>query len=338
MELHKYQEFDEILLSAEEFFIRTQNLNITKRFIEKDYYICRILFDLSKSEFNDKIFFKGGTSLSKTGITERFSEDLDLFVYTGNINSSKQAEKTLNQKISHFIQSKYPDFYDENESEIGGNFRKLFLNYSKGQSSLIKPLKRSLEVEIKCLVSDNKSEIFYYPADKKTVVSYLALFLKAIDRQDIVDENNLNFFEVNTISPKRTICDKISRLTRISTKEQYEWAFANHIRDFYDLYVLVNNTEYKDFIGSFEFMEGMKRVVMEDSLSVKFEQRNNLSQQVVFSNPDKILSLPSVKNAYLNELPALLFNPIKLPPMEDIAGCFKAIYGILQKFDNLQNP
>ena len=53
--------------------------------VEKDYWVCKILKELTFSEFQPNIFFKGGTSLSKAyGIIDRFSEDLDLFVYSGN--------------------------------------------------------------------------------------------------------------------------------------------------------------------------------------------------------------------------------------------------------------
>ena len=68
--------------------------------IEKDYWVCKILKELALSDFAKNIYFKGGTSLSKAyGIIDRFSEDLDMFAYSGNPTSSKQAEKTLNRNI-----------------------------------------------------------------------------------------------------------------------------------------------------------------------------------------------------------------------------------------------
>lgn len=80
------------------------------------------------SEYADKTYFKGGTSLSKAyGLIERFSEDLDLFVFTGDKGASKQAEKTLNKKLSKYIAELNSDIYKEDLSETGGNLVVQFL-------------------------------------------------------------------------------------------------------------------------------------------------------------------------------------------------------------------
>jgi predicted nucleotidyltransferase component of viral defense system len=72
--------------------------------VEKDYWVSKILKELALSDFASKIFFKGGTSLFKSyNLINRFSEDLDIFVFSGNPVSSKQAEKTLTRNISHFV-------------------------------------------------------------------------------------------------------------------------------------------------------------------------------------------------------------------------------------------
>ena len=63
-------------------------------------------------------------------MAERFSEDLDLFVFTGDKTASKQAEKTLNKKLSKFIIEQNNDIYKEDLSETGGNYRKLYFSYN----------------------------------------------------------------------------------------------------------------------------------------------------------------------------------------------------------------
>lgn len=58
-----------------------QSLNLRPVFVEKDYWIVYVLKKLSKSEFADKVVFKGGTSLSKAyQCIQRFSEDIDLAI------------------------------------------------------------------------------------------------------------------------------------------------------------------------------------------------------------------------------------------------------------------
>jgi predicted nucleotidyltransferase component of viral defense system len=47
--------------------------------LEKDFWVCWLLGVLFRSEFRDRLVFKGGTSLSKVfRVIERFSEDIDL--------------------------------------------------------------------------------------------------------------------------------------------------------------------------------------------------------------------------------------------------------------------
>ena len=61
------------------------NLNartgIDSDIIEKDYYVCTILKELSKNQDELQAYFKGGTAVYKILDTmNRFSEDIDLTV------------------------------------------------------------------------------------------------------------------------------------------------------------------------------------------------------------------------------------------------------------------
>ncbi len=114
MNLHSDKEaFKEIIALAAEHFGYEQS------HVEKDYWVSKILKDISMSEFADKTYFKGGTSLSKAyGLIERFSEDLDLFVFTGDKGASKQAEKTLNKKLSKYIAELNSDIYKEDFRDV----------------------------------------------------------------------------------------------------------------------------------------------------------------------------------------------------------------------------
>ena len=52
----------------------SEDLKIPIQLIEKDYHISRILRALSRSSYESKIVFKGGTSLSKAyQLIDRFS-------------------------------------------------------------------------------------------------------------------------------------------------------------------------------------------------------------------------------------------------------------------------
>ena len=55
--------------------------NIDSDIIEKDYYVCTILKDLSKKQDELHAYFKGGTAIYKILDTmNRFSEDINLTV------------------------------------------------------------------------------------------------------------------------------------------------------------------------------------------------------------------------------------------------------------------
>ncbi len=64
------------------FRIAASEMALEPAIVEKDFWVCYLLdYLFHRSEFNDSIIFKGGTSLSKAyGLIERFSEDVDLIL------------------------------------------------------------------------------------------------------------------------------------------------------------------------------------------------------------------------------------------------------------------
>lgn len=77
MRLCESPEFRDAIVIAKDYFNRP---GLTEQFIEKDYYVTEALRIIA-TRWQNKIVFKGGTSLSKGwNSIERFSEDLDLFL------------------------------------------------------------------------------------------------------------------------------------------------------------------------------------------------------------------------------------------------------------------
>ena len=62
----------------------SQEFGIAPQFVEKDYYVVKVLSEISKINYPDlKIVFSGGTCLSKAyHKIQRFSEDIDFRVHT----------------------------------------------------------------------------------------------------------------------------------------------------------------------------------------------------------------------------------------------------------------
>ena len=288
--------------------------------VEKEYWICKILKELALSPFSEKTFFKGGTSLSKGyGVIKRFSEDLDLFVYSGNPISSKQSEKTLNRYVSHFIIENNREMYVEKFSKTGGDFRKLAFSYNSHYES--SGLKENVEVEVKCCTVEDKSTMFC-PTQKRKIQSVITDYLQAMEKEEIIVRFGLVFFEVQTIDPKRTLCDKISRLTKLSLGNDYEMLIAKHIRDVYDIHCILMIPEYRFFIQSDHFRSAMKWVVDEDGLFRSMPLPYSVANVHLFSEPEKTLKLPTIFRAYHSELKQLMFDANALPPLDEVIDSF----------------
>lgn len=74
----------------------SKRTNISADIIEKDYYVCTVLKELSKKQDYLKAYFKGGTAVYKILDTmNRFSEDIDLTVKVVSEQSNTQNRKRL---------------------------------------------------------------------------------------------------------------------------------------------------------------------------------------------------------------------------------------------------
>ncbi len=326
MNLHSDREaFKEIVALAAEHFGYEQS------HVEKDYWVSKILRDISESEYADNAYFKGGTSLFKAyGLIERFSEDLDLFVFTGDVNASRQAEKTLNRKLSKYIAGLNSGIYRGDLSESGGNYRKLYFSYDNVFQAV--GLKEQLEVEMKsCDLQDKR--LMFCPSDRRIVKPIVTSFLEDIGQEELISGYGLKGFEIQCVNPRKTICDKISRLVKLSYAEDAAVQLVKHIRDVYDLTELCRNREYRDFLHSDDFPEAMYRVTVEDRLSKNSRSHLSLADAPIFKNAEAVMSLPEVSAAYSVDLKKLTFDKAGMPPIGEAVEMLRNLYGILMRFE-----
>ena len=311
--------------------LASAKLGIERYKIEKDYWLCKILKEVSLSEYRDMVFFKGGTSLLKGyGMIDRFSEDLDLFVYSGNPRSSKTAEKKLISDVSHFMITNNKGTYREKESSLGGNFRNLHFSYTEDTADT--GLKQHLEVEIKCCDLSDKS-LIYYPSTKRIISPIVTQFLDNISNTRLIEVFELTRFEVICIDPRKTLCDKISRLTRLSYNDDFETLIAKYIRDVYDIHCIVHNPEYIKFLKSDEFIEALKQVTDEDGLRQHFQSHSQVSKACIFAQTKETLNLPTILRAYKNDLRKLVFDSDSMPSLDEIIDTIASLQKVLQQFD-----
>ncbi|RJU18917.1 nucleotidyl transferase AbiEii/AbiGii toxin family protein, partial [Bacteroides sp. AF37-16AC] len=264
------------------------------------------------------------------GLIERFSEDLDLFVFTGDKGASKQAEKTLNKKLSKHIAELNSDIYKEDLSETGGNYRKLYFSYDNVFQGV--GLKEHLEVEIKsCDLPDKK--LMFYPADKRVIKPIVTSFLESIGQDELISTYGLESFETQCINPRKTICDKVSRLVKLSYNEDATALLAKHIRDVYDLSALYHNQEYNDYLHSEDFLDAMYRVTIEDGLNKNSRSHLSLADAPIFKDSETVMALPEVTTAYTTDLKKLTFDKSKMPPIGKAVEALKKLHEILVRFE-----
>ena len=326
MKLHEDNDFFKELIeyAADRFGYRRPQ-------VEKDYWITAILKDIASTDFGDMVYFKGGTSLSKAyNLTDRFSEDLDLFLFTGNKESSGSSEKGLNKKARKFIEHEYGDFVSPDKGKSGGFFNKLVLNYNPIFSG--SELKENLEVELKSCEMKNKSPMFY-PSDKRFVQSIIGKYLYETGNESLANKFGLEPFEVNCLNPRKTICDKISRITKLSNSQDSVEELAKHIRDIYDLGKILEVPEYKLFMESREFLDGMYGVWIEDMYNNSAKTHLPLGKSLLFSSPSEVLENDKIKDAYKNSLRRLVYQNVKMPSIEDLETRMSFLSKCLNRFD-----
>lgn len=324
MKLHTDKEAYEELLT-----LASEHTGIERYKIEKDYWVCKMLKEITFSEHGCKVYFKGGTSLSKGyGLIDRFSEDLDLFVFSGNRDSSKSAEKQIVKEVSNFLIENNADIYQPGESITGGNFRKLHFSYTTDSS--VTGLKQHLEVELKCCDLADKSQM-YYPSERRVITPIVTQFLESFGKPELIAKFALESFDVNCIDPRKTLCDKISRMVRCSFADDAIPQIAKNIRDVYDLHQLYRQPEIQDFMHSAEFRDTIRKVFAEDEQNNNYPKGVDAAQAVIFREPEKVFADRQILSVYANGLGSLVYDKDKMPSVKDIVETMRHLGEILSR-------
>lgn len=105
--------------------------NIKDIYVEKDYWVTFVLYNLYKSQLGKEIVFKGGTALSKCyHIIERFSEDIDLIILKNESQSDHYWKKKL-KEITTAVTKLLPEIEDKQITHRVGMVRKTAHTYPK---------------------------------------------------------------------------------------------------------------------------------------------------------------------------------------------------------------
>ena len=221
------------------FSIRTRE-NISNEILEKDYYVCLILRELSKKQEELKAYFKGGTAVYKILNTmNRFSEDIDLTVKvietdskTSNINRLKKSvlgyniptlklikEETIDRKGSITSFYSYDSLFQDNRL-----FKQGKIQIESTSFTVSEPIKKyNIEPLIYKFATDKEKEIL----------------------KNTFDVSN---FDIEIISLERIFIDKIFAIEFYYIRKKYK-DVAKHL---YDITILFECDDIKKFLDNKE--------------------------------------------------------------------------------------
>lgn len=297
-----------------------QALKIKPVFIEKDYWICHVLWKLSQSGYNEKVVFKGGTSLSKGHqLIKRFSEDIDLAIIdipglSGN--RIKELIRTIEKEITSNLHEKII----EGITSKGSRFRKTVFEYPthiRGNQS------NMLLIEINLFANP-------VPFAKHKIESFIAKFFKEHGNPEVNETYVLHPFEVNVLDFRQTMVEKLVSLVRFSFEDNAITGIKSKIRHFYDLHFLVQSEKGKTYLESGLFKENFKKVLAHDRQAFDVPdgwQNKNLDDSDLIKGFSSVWD--KIKNQYTSELSALAY--VEIPPEGIVAESFKKIIKRLDK-------
>jgi len=125
MKLHEDNEvFSELVA------VTAETIGLPQLYVEKDYWVTKALKYLSESPHVGEVVFKGGTSLSKAyRLIDRFSEDIDLAVFSGD--KSDAARKKLLKGVEGAVTQGLTYLKEDARESKGSKYRKTVYQYPR---------------------------------------------------------------------------------------------------------------------------------------------------------------------------------------------------------------
>ncbi|WP_017345802.1 nucleotidyl transferase AbiEii/AbiGii toxin family protein [Pantoea sp. A4] len=320
MNLHENPELFRELIS-----VTANAFNIPEIYVEKDYWVTRVLLKLSQSEYRENFVFKGGTALSKAfRIIHRFSEDVDLaFHYDGSLSANqvrnriRAAEKAITQGLEKT---------NNPQSSAGSKFRKHYYQYPHELSGDFGHASAEILLEINSFTTPE-------PFTLMPVNTLIADFILTTTRQDLLMIYGLTTFNVNVLDIRRTIAEKILGLVRASHDEDISTLSAK-IRHIYDLVMIRRQPEYHVFFTSDE---------LHDLLNIVRASDRDLFQQAatwldcplancrLFNAPEE--TWRRIEGTFRNGFAELVYDK-SLPDTAEVTGLLRDVHGVLLRLDS----
>lgn len=305
MKLHKSIELFKNAIIA-----TSQQRGIPEIYIEKDYWVTYVLFNIYKNEIGKETVFKGGTALSKCfGVIQRFSEDIDLVIMRNESDSGNRL-KTKIRKISKCATNVLKERDIEGITNKVGMIRKTVHEYPRTFNGTFGQVRDMIIVEATWLGN-------FEPYKETYISSFIYEMLKEQNNQNLIEKYEMNPFKVLVLSSQRTLCEKIMSLVRFSHTNTPIDDLRNKVRHVYDIHMMLQDEDLKSFAESDEFESMLLQVANEDILSFKNNNEwlaNHPISAIIFSDPINIWN--QIKGVYNGSFSELVFGD--LPTETDI--------------------
>lgn len=325
MKLHKDKDlFAEIIIRASQ-PQDSGGLGINAGFIEKDYWITKALQQLSRCEAMESTVFKGGTSLSKIyRIGARFSEDVDVAIVKPEGMTDAKL-KSIIRKTEKAMADGLDPIDKPGLTSKGSRYRKSYYLYQQveGLSPISSLIPGQLLIEINSFANP-------YPFHLQPASSFIRDYLASMGYNDIIEEYDLDMFNINVLDKRTTFSEKIVSLIRFSLSDNPISEVAAKIRHFYDIHYLIQDNEIKDYIKDDEFVLNFNSLLEHDrDLFAKPDgwQNRQLKQSPLVTDLSEFWKTLSLR--YEQELPPLAYS--KIPTPSEIESSISLVMGIVKK-------
>jgi hypothetical protein len=312
MRLHENKElFQDAIIAT------SQQKGIREIYIEKDYWVSFALYNIFKNEVGKETIFKGGTALSKCfNLIQRFSEDIDLVVLRNESETGNQLKNKI-KKISKCVSNVLPEIDVDGITNKVGMIRKTAHQYPrifKGHFGQVRDI----------IIVESTWLGHFEPYTTADVSSFVYEMMLQNNQQQLIDEYEMNSFEVLVLNPKRTLCEKIMSLVRFSQTHDPIGDLRNKIRHIYDIHLLLKDDNLQSFFNSGEFETMLLRVANDDIVSFKNNNKwlaNHPMTAIIFS--DTAETWNKIKSVYTDSFSELVFG--EFPLETDILNTLTAV-------------
>jgi len=223
--------------------------------VEKDYWLMHVLHGLQKQGFDFNL--KGGTSLSKGyHIIDRFSEDIDIYIKppaslelkeTSNTDRNVEKRKQFYDdlagqiKIDGIISVVRDHEFDEKDYYRSGGIRLLYESYT----TPIQGVKEGILLEAGFDTVN--------PFEPITISSWAYDKASQNNAIQLIDNRAT---DVPCYHPGYTFVEKLQTIATKFRKEiETNDKSKNFMRQYYDVYCLLNNEKVLKFIGTDEYFQ-----------------------------------------------------------------------------------